>query len=779
MRNKQLFQDRTARQWAIIFWAVMLITSPLLAQTPDVPQVPATLRFADITLHLTEKAQREIQADVDALYRSPKFFYMKLERVDLYLPLIEPIFAQHGIPDDFKYLVIQESALISDAVSSSNAVGFWQFKEASATEVGMRVDRQVDERINIISSTHGAARYLQRSNNTFDNWLYSLQSYQMGLGGASRALDKRYYGAREMKIDSDTYWYVKKFLSHLVAFRDAVGKEPRNQMLFQYKDGANKTLASIAEEFNTPLEQLQEYNKWLKTNRVPDDRSYVVMIPVQIDEAPNLLAESQARPKKDAKGGSLEDRLFGEKQKQPDVPPAEMDRLVLTKINNLKAVVARSGDTSRDLAKAGGISIADFLKYNDILPGDGLKAGQVYYFQRKKKKATVYRHVATEEETLWDISQKYGLRLDKLLQKNRMKQQDQLSAGQIVWLRYIRPANEPVAFETVPQRDAQSTTLPRQEKVATPAERQTLLASAGQLPETTTPVAQPQAPEAGVAPQVARETAQPTLAADSPVVQKSQPILPKQLPQAAAEAKKDSLTTRQPELHLYPGAAGMQRNISSEKDEKAAEAPLQQPVARPADAPDGFGTQVQVTFIDEEGRPLQQEPASQQLPSPAPTPGEQASTSAQQPSMQPESPQLALEAAPATPAKDSVHVVQAGETLYSLSRRYGLSVQELRSFNNMSAEGVLSIGQSLRLVPVANSVAVQPAGPSAALATVSQPEGGVISEDSRHIYHTVAEGETMYRVARRYNVTIKDIMEWNKKADFSIQPGETLVVGKK
>ena len=109
------------------------------------PRVPSSYEFAGIQLSITEAARRQIQEDVDALHRSQTYFNRKVEKVDLYFPIIERVFREEGIPDDFKYLTIQESALISDAVSSSNAVGFWQFKKASATEVGLRVDNYIDE----------------------------------------------------------------------------------------------------------------------------------------------------------------------------------------------------------------------------------------------------------------------------------------------------------------------------------------------------------------------------------------------------------------------------------------------------------------------------------------------------------------------------------------------------------------------------------------------------------------------------------------------------------
>ncbi|MEJ0056227.1 MAG: lytic transglycosylase domain-containing protein [Bacteroidota bacterium] len=159
---------------------------------------------------------------MDALTQHPKYFNVKVERAKTYFPIIEKIFEEERLPVDFKYLALQESALIPDAVSSSNAVGFWQFKESTAHEVGLRVDNDVDERMNIASASRGAARYLKQCNHYFNNWMYALQSYQMGAGGVMRAVGNKDLGGRSIDVTSDTYWYVKKFLAHKVAFEEAV-----------------------------------------------------------------------------------------------------------------------------------------------------------------------------------------------------------------------------------------------------------------------------------------------------------------------------------------------------------------------------------------------------------------------------------------------------------------------------------------------------------------------------------------------------------------------------
>src|SRR5690554_1356549 len=194
------------------------------ASKAQTPQVPKAIHFADMTLRLNEQARREIQADVDALYRNSAYFQIKLDRVNLYMPTVERVLQEQGVPQDLKYLVIQESSLISDAVSTSNAVGFWQFKKGTAEEVFMRVDNQIDERKNIVSSTKGAALYLKKHQSHLDNWMCALVSYQMGLGGARKYFGDKYRGKKTVDIDRNTHWYFKKFLAHKIAFESQLGK---------------------------------------------------------------------------------------------------------------------------------------------------------------------------------------------------------------------------------------------------------------------------------------------------------------------------------------------------------------------------------------------------------------------------------------------------------------------------------------------------------------------------------------------------------------------------
>jgi len=173
-----------------------------LAQAPMM--VPSEMEFAGIKLKISEGAKREIEETLDLLTRSQYHFQLKADRSNLYMHFVEEVLKQEGIPDDFKYLAIQEGEFIADAVSTSNAVGFWQFKKATAQELGLRVDNLVDERKHIIASTIGATKYFKRSNFVFDNWLLSLQSYLQGLTGTQRSVPEKYYGARKMDVNKKT-----------------------------------------------------------------------------------------------------------------------------------------------------------------------------------------------------------------------------------------------------------------------------------------------------------------------------------------------------------------------------------------------------------------------------------------------------------------------------------------------------------------------------------------------------------------------------------------------
>lgn len=408
--------------FALLFFAAL---TPAAAQTP---QVPHKMSFADLTLIIRDDARSEIQKDVDALTRSPKHFNIKVERAKTYFPIIEKIFRDENVPDDLKYLVLQESALIADAVSVSDAVGFWQFKDFTAAEMGMRVDKDIDERMNIVSSSRAAARYLKKNHSMFDNWIFALQAYQMGAGGVMRSVKDTQPGVKRMEITAKTYWYVKKFLAHKVAFEGSVTGKPEIEIV-TVENRSGRSLKSLADEMEVDFDALLAYNKWTKSGRVPADRVYTVVIP---NATRAVVAQiEQTAPV------------------TPDVPTtSSVPRPQVVRINGVPAVAALANESAQEFASRMGIKVSHFLKWNDLRhtsPAGKLKAGDPYFIARKRVRATENFHKLSPDESLWAVSQRYGVKLKRLKRFNRLREDQKLEPGTMLYLASRRPRVAPDA----------------------------------------------------------------------------------------------------------------------------------------------------------------------------------------------------------------------------------------------------------------------------------------------------------------------------------------------
>ncbi|MBW8050701.1 MAG: LysM peptidoglycan-binding domain-containing protein [Cytophagales bacterium] len=448
-------------------------------------EVPSRIEFAGMRLKITEGARKKIQADVDRLTRSKTFVKKIAGRADLYFPIIERIFKEKGIPNDFKFLSLQESSLISDAVSSSNAVGFWQFKKESAIEVGLRIDDIMDERMNIVASTYGASRYLLRNNFFFKNWIFALLSYNLGLYGAKDVINLRYVGDQRLEINKKTHWYVIRFLAYKIAFENAISSpnflqtsgvgaevgETESYFLLDFKI-TNKTLKEIAEDTDIPLEDLKLYNKWLKVPKIPADTVYAVLLPVKDEQ--KVLAklyelnqkekyegkekgvnEAKKEPKQDTNSVSENNEILPDTlvslivdtgidslYSQGKTGDSTTDHVpILLTSNGLKAIQAGKDDSFAGLAMQGGLTTERFLKYNELRTFDKIIAGQIYYLQPKNTKAIVSHHTVKEGETLWGISQEYGVKLSSIRAKNGIKKGEMPEVGEVLWLRNVKPVD--------------------------------------------------------------------------------------------------------------------------------------------------------------------------------------------------------------------------------------------------------------------------------------------------------------------------------------------------
>lgn len=738
------------------------------------PVVPNNIYFADMHLQIKDDARADIQKIVNALTKHQGYFQRKVDLADAYFPFIEQAFAQEGVPTDFKYLALQESGLTSDAVSTSNAVGFWQFKEGSATDVGIRVNTLVDERKHIVESSRGAAKYLLRNNQYYQNWFNALLSYYQGLTGTKALTKTSDIGAKKMVVDGSTNKYLLTFLAHKIAYENAIGKNPNPPLALQLvKATPGQTLIEIAMQVQADAAEVESYNKWLMASTIPADKEYLVLVPVK-GGATRAAAVAQAGP---VQKPAVTAKEIKETKEEIKVIAANR-RMQTTKVNGLKAVVAQPGDNKDILALQAKMSTRKFLRINDLRSFDPIVPGQTYYLQAKKTKAEVDYHIARSGETLFDLSQKYGVKLSKLRSKNRMKKTEALVPGRVVWLQHTRPKTTPIEIRYIEEEfETESQEILAQEAPAAIQPKQPPVAT-----KEATPAPQPVA------------TVSPATAAPAP---SADPVKSTKNTVAAVEVETvDSTVSETPEVDstnavatspaIYPSknTAGQTKPAVSSLP-KAPDEPLVVEIKPTAAAPaKPAKAEIATVHKVEKGEtlytisklhnvPMEDLVAWNHLDVDAPlalgqelnlTGAKKTAHSVPTIASKPAAEKGAI-------ASTTEHTVAPGETLYSISRKYKISLTDLQNWNNLGASGAISPGQKLAITAPAQASAAeaQPEKVASVAPAASKKATGVVM-------HKVAPGESMYLISRKYGVTIKEIMEWNNKPDFNVTVGESLVV---
>lgn len=131
-----------------------------------------------------------------------------------WFPVIEPILAKHGIPEDFKYMPAIESEFKKTAKSPKGAFGFWQFMPATARGYGLIVSDTVDQRADVLKSTEAACRYLKDLHNLLGSWTAVAAAYNFGGGALTRSMRKQkendYY---RLALNPETGNYVYKMVA--------------------------------------------------------------------------------------------------------------------------------------------------------------------------------------------------------------------------------------------------------------------------------------------------------------------------------------------------------------------------------------------------------------------------------------------------------------------------------------------------------------------------------------------------------------------------------------
>ncbi|MCH3883205.1 MULTISPECIES: lytic transglycosylase domain-containing protein [Tenacibaculum] len=257
-------------------------------------KIPAYLELAGERVPIEradvrEKMDRELL--VNTYWQSNGLLVIK--RANKIFPILEPLLAKHGLPDDFKYLAVAESALLVNNPSHARASGLWHFLPSTAREkrFKLEVNKNVDERYNIEKSTAAAAIYLKRAKEKFGSWTLAAASYNCGMGRVSERLRNQdvtsYYDAL---LPDETERYVFRIL----ALKEVMSNPEKYGFVFDQEDlyqpeetytvkvdTAITNIASFAKGFGITYKELKRHNPWLREGKLNNKsrKLYEIKIP--------------------------------------------------------------------------------------------------------------------------------------------------------------------------------------------------------------------------------------------------------------------------------------------------------------------------------------------------------------------------------------------------------------------------------------------------------------------------------------------------------------------
>ncbi|MGZ3722491.1 MAG: lytic transglycosylase domain-containing protein [Bdellovibrionales bacterium] len=209
-----------------------------------------------------------------------KWFRTWLERSHAYLPQMQKVLAERGMPQDLAYVAMIESGFSPQATSTAEAVGYWQFITPTANRYGLKTTWWLDERRDFTKSTTAASRYLADLFHQFGSWYLTAAAYNMGEGRMQKLVTRHHtknYWILSKRDDfpDETKQYIPKLLAamliakapKLYGFHDMNPQEPYRYEYFTVPGGTD--LMNMARYIGVSGEQLSRLNPELVRGFVP------------------------------------------------------------------------------------------------------------------------------------------------------------------------------------------------------------------------------------------------------------------------------------------------------------------------------------------------------------------------------------------------------------------------------------------------------------------------------------------------------------------------------
>jgi membrane-bound lytic murein transglycosylase D len=450
-----------------------------IGNTPSISQDLLKKRFAKLEKSIPLTYHKTSHEFVEYfIYKKADFTKTMMEKMPLYFPIFEKTLAKHGLPTELKYLSMIESGLNPTVISHARAGGLWQFMPATGREFGLYQDKYIDERFEPVKATEAACRYLKQLYNIFGDWELALASYNTGPGNVKRAM-RRSHGTTFWTIYNvlprETRSYVPQYVAmnymmnygndHGIFAEKTEFQIPNDTIHINgYID-----LLAFCKNSSIDFEDIKKLNPQITKTSLPEQtRDFVLKVPSMqytyfvsnrlsiMDSCTHrlrLLQQNAMLAKLDStsKDSLGQNTAFPYAVVSQELPSededydAETEDVVVQKVKTKRAShTVRRGENLLSISKKYRVSVNDLKRWNNLRRStinkgqrlvilkevkEPVRGARVAAYTPEVKKVTVRNdrhtkkryHTVQKGDTLWIISQRYGLEIGQLKKNNRIR----------------------------------------------------------------------------------------------------------------------------------------------------------------------------------------------------------------------------------------------------------------------------------------------------------------------------------------------------------------------
>lgn len=198
------------------FIAILFLVSTLFANTTNDIDLKI---LKDLGIESSFIYNKSLQSTFDEYSSSENISYYNnlLRKSSLNAQIVRSEIESENIPDSAFFIPMLESSFVNQTNGKNSPGGLWQFIPGTATNLGLRNDEFIDERLDLHKSTDAASSYLKKYYKKFNKWYLALLAYNCGEGtvaeGVARASLDRYLELNPEMSDNESIKSYKRMLS--------------------------------------------------------------------------------------------------------------------------------------------------------------------------------------------------------------------------------------------------------------------------------------------------------------------------------------------------------------------------------------------------------------------------------------------------------------------------------------------------------------------------------------------------------------------------------------